>query len=879
MAKVVSATPGVTSCSMKGAELNNKENKPRAKSEFRFGSLTLLMTNVYLGATVVVAGLAALGYFVVAGVAGEIAGAQAGETHKLLLQQVQQRLDGYIRPVEVLAADPQLDLLLATPEAIPARQQELAAIAGAQSLMLIAAGQEKDLLGEFPLLSYAELDLIHAAQGGEVPGVEYHELKEGQSHIDVVRPLIRNDGSGGRVIIGYLLARYESSAMLARLQELFQPSDRIELSQALSDGSTQLFMGWGDVALKGQAEAHSGNIGESSWQLSYWQLPHDWRIHGVSWQTLYWLLSGGVLAVLALALLVLWWLVDKRVRASGDKIYEYVWDRVNGHWMGKSYIVALSEVQPVIARLQNLDWKLPGGKSEADDITTPVVPVGTEATVAVAAPVPSASYANLLYQDNNVLEIEEEIAPPELEKRSANPQLPASIFRAYDIRGVVGETLTADIVYDIGRAFGSEAKEKGAQTIVVGRDGRLSSQSLASALIQGLCDSGRDVIDIGLVPTPVLYFATHYLSARSGIMVTGSHNPAEYNGLKLVLQGETLAEEGVQRLYHRIIGGNYVEPVSRGTVSQQSLTADYLARVAGDVNLGRELKVALDCGNGVAADVAPQLLRLLGCEVVELNCEVDGRFPSHHPDPSQPENLQELIAAVKRHNADIGIAFDGDGDRLGVVDSRGNILWPDRQLMLFAIDVLEDHPGGTIIYDVKSSRDLRRVIEGQGGQPLMWKSGHSLLKAKVKESGALLAGELSGHLFFNDRWYGFDDALYAMARLLEILARGTRSSADLFRVLPEAISTPELRVTLPEGGAAKLMERLKGQVRFPGAQIVTLDGIRAEFEDGWGLVRASNTSPSLTLRFEAVSVDALKRIQKLFSDALLALEPGLKLPF
>ena len=859
--------------------LGNNEKMLNTTPKRRFDSLVVLMGQVYVGMTLLVICLALLGYFVVERLAADAAHHKGGEAHKLLLQQVQQRLDNYIRPVSTVAADPRLYDLFNTPDALSQRQQELVVVTGASSVMLVQAGLEKELLGDYPGLSYAELDLFYAAQNSRATKVEFHELSPGKSHIDVVRAVVRQDVVLGTVVVGYMLARYDSAAFFDELQKFVPSMDRMELSQTLSDGGIQPFVGWGDVALKAQSEVYTGAIQNSSWQLSYWQTPRSWQVQGISWRVIYWVSSSGVLVVLALALVVLWRLLDKKTRASANKIYEFVWDRLNGHWMGKRYESALSEVQPTLVRLQNLSWSSVAGGGAAfksDDTATGLI----DGHVDVAAE-EAISFTDLLYQADEVVEVEEvdEIVLSSLEKNATNPDVPASIFRAYDIRGVVDQTLTADIVYDIGRAFGSEAKDKGAQTIVVGRDGRTSSMALSKALIEGLCDSGRDVIDIGQVPTPVLYFATHYLSARSGVMVTGSHNPTEYNGLKLVLQGETLAEEAVQKLYHRIVNGDYVDAVSRGSVSQQSLSADYMARVAGDVNLVRELKVVVDCGNGVAGDIAPQLLRVLGCDVVELHCEVDGTFPNHHPDPSQPENLQDLIAAVKRYDADIGIAFDGDGDRLGVVDSGGKIIWADRQMMLFAINMLEEQYGGVIIYDVKCSRDLRRVIEQHGGQALMWKSGHSRLRAKLKETSALLAGELSGHLFLNDRWYGFDDALYAMARLLEIVSKDRRSSAELFMQLPESISTPEMRVTLIEGMPFTLMERFKLHVKFAGAQLITLDCIRAEFEDGWGLVRASNTTPDLSFRFEAESVEALQRIQTIFRDSLLAIEPGLKLPF
>ncbi|MBI3772994.1 MAG: phosphomannomutase/phosphoglucomutase [Gammaproteobacteria bacterium] len=455
--------------------------------------------------------------------------------------------------------------------------------------------------------------------------------------------------------------------------------------------------------------------------------------------------------------------------------------------------------------------------------------------------------------------------------------LSQEIFLAYDIRGVVGKTLTPEIVYDIGRAIGSEAWKRGEQTLVVGRDGRLSSPQLADALIAGLRASGRNVINLGQAPTPLLYFATHYLSARSGVMVTGSHNPADYNGLKVVLKGDTLTEDDIQGLYQRIVKKDFTE--GAGNLSAQNLVADYIARVCADVHLQRPLKVVVDCGNGVSGELALALLRNLGCEVIALYCDVDGQFPNHHPDPSQPENLRDLMAAVKRNHVDVGLAFDGDGDRLGVIDSRGQIIWPDRQLMLYAIEILKSNPGAQIIYDVKCSRNLQSVIAGYGGRPLMWRSGHSVLKAKLKESKALLAGEMSGHVFFNDRWFGFDDACYTAARLLEILSASDRSSAEVFALIPDAISTPELRLDLAEGAHYAFMERLKKEAKFPDAELITIDGVRAEFADGWGLVRASNTTPCLTLRFEADNTAALERIKQLFRKVLSGLDSSLKLPF
>lgn len=463
----------------------------------------------------------------------------------------------------------------------------------------------------------------------------------------------------------------------------------------------------------------------------------------------------------------------------------------------------------------------------------------------------------------------------------ADPAVPASIFRAYDIRGVAGRTLTADIARQIGFGIGAEVAARGGQEIVVGRDGRDSSPELAGALIAGLRGSGRDVVDVGIVPTPLLYFAAHSLPADGGVMVTGSHNGPEYNGMKLIVAGKTLHGEDLQTIYRRILADDFTR--GRGGLSAADVKDDYISRVTGDTSPvadGAALNMIIDCGNGVAGVVAPQLFRSLGHRVEEMYCEMDGAFPNHHPDPSQPENMEALVARVKARGADIGLAFDGDGDRLGVVDSAGHIIWPDRQLMLLAQDVLTRNKGAAVIYDVKCSRYLKTVIESGGGVPLMWKTGHSLIKSKMEEMQAPLAGELSGHIFFKERWYGFDDAIYAGARLLEILVRSGRSSEALFADMPEGVSTPELRVELPEASHQSFMEKLGGHADFPNAQVIDTDGLRVEFRDGWGLVRASNTSPVLTLRFEADNRAALERIQGTFKRLLqAAADVELKLPF
>jgi phosphomannomutase / phosphoglucomutase len=461
-----------------------------------------------------------------------------------------------------------------------------------------------------------------------------------------------------------------------------------------------------------------------------------------------------------------------------------------------------------------------------------------------------------------------------------SPFLPAEIFKAYDIRGIVGRSLTGDTVRAIGHAIGSEAHDDGIKAVVLGRDGRLSGPDFVAALGHGIRAAGVDVLDAGRIPTPLLYYAAHELSNGSGVMVTGSHNPPDYNGFKIMLGGDTLAGARIQRLRERIERDDLHSAATPGAARAVEVIDDYLARVTEDVHPACALTVVVDCGSGVAGDVAPRLLRLLGCEVTELYCEVDGTFPHHHPDPSQPENLADLIDEVGRRKADLGLAFDGDGDRIGVVDPDGKVIWPDRQMMLYAADVLAARPGAPIIFDVKCSRHLARVIRDHGGEPVMARTGHSLIKAKLKELDAPLAGEMSGHIFFRDRWYGFDDALYAAARLIEILARDPRPPAAVFAALPDTVSTPELRVDFAaEGENHAFMARFLANPRIDGARVITIDGLRAEFADGWGLVRASNTTPSLILRFEADDPAALERIKGVFRRALLAVDPGLSLPF
>jgi phosphomannomutase len=457
-------------------------------------------------------------------------------------------------------------------------------------------------------------------------------------------------------------------------------------------------------------------------------------------------------------------------------------------------------------------------------------------------------------------------------------QVHSSIFKAYDIRGIVGQTIDATFAEHLGRAFGSEAVAAGEKAVAVGRDGRLSGPKLAAALIKGLKSTGLDVVDLGAVTTPMLYYVAATRGAhgcRSGIQVTGSHNPKDYNGFKMVLAGRAIYGDDIQKLRQRIEAEDYVK--RRGRSAAMDIGAEYTARIAGDCKLARPMKIVVDSGNGIPGASAPGVLRALGCTVDEMYSEVDGDFPNHHPDPSKPENLAELIQRVKTTDAELGLAFDGDGDRLGIVTKQGNIIYPDRQLMLIATDILKRHRGATVIYDVKCSQRLPVAIRKAGGVPMMWKTGHSLIKAKMKEIGAPIAGEMSGHIFFGERWYGFDDATYTAARVLEILSRSANPSRVL-NALPTSFSTPELNVPCAEGEPARVVQALQarvadGSLKFPGGEVGTIDGVRVDFADGFGLIRGSNTTPVLVLRFEGHTQAALDRIEHDFMAALKAVKP------
>jgi phosphomannomutase/phosphoglucomutase len=763
---------------------------------------------------------------------------------RVLAARLTQTLALYRQMLQGLVADPALPPLLADVDALAQREKTLTVLLpDTLQVRLLPIGHDQLLPDATPPFSYAALALLRAAErANDPPPLELHLAQAPQPYLAGAARL----AGGG----GVLYVAWEAIPLRHWITAIPAEFGRVELQQEVEGRFATLYAN----AAAGVARAPDVvlPIPGSLLRIAHWYGPGPLSRAGAE--------PGMVALLLALALSagLMWlqyWRLRKALNADQAALVHLVEDVLAGQEPRRlrvrirdySYMAKL-----LSQRLTTLREQSPRGPKVAREERK-------ARTAKQSVPEPARR--------------EPQASPPD----DLLGELPDVIFRPYDIRGVVGNTLTVSVMREIGRAIGSEAHDQGQQTLAVARDARESGVELSKALMAGINATGRDVIDLGMVPVPVLYFATHYLGSNSGVMVTGSHNPPEYNGLKVVIDGETLAGPRIRSLRERVERGELLE--GAGASHAQDLVPDYLERVTQDVSVARPLKVVIDCGNGCTALVAPRLYKALGCEVVELHCELKDP-PDHHPDPSRPENLQDLGRSVVAERADLGLAFDGDGDRLGVVDSRGHIIWPDRVLMLLAADVLSRNPGGDVVFDVKCSRSLASQILQYGGRPVMWKSGHSLIKAKLRETGALLAGEWTGHIMFRERWYGFDDALYAGARLLEILSMDQRSSAKIFADYPEAIATPELFLPLAEGAQYELMDRLQRHSELlVGAKLTTVDGLRAESEDGWGLVRASNTAPALSFRFEADSEQALDRIQDLYRQLLGAVAPEVKPPF
>ncbi|MBD9515215.1 phosphomannomutase/phosphoglucomutase [Pseudomonas sp. PDM22] len=747
---------------------------------------------------------------------------------------------------------------------------------GLVDVHLNASGQAVQDTSRPGPLNYAALDMLHRVESGQAVAPEAYKV--GTRWLVYSPTALRGADNS---IQGSLLLVVDLQRLLGSLPPMSADIGQLQLSQQFGNSPAQVLLQRGQASEVAPLSIASGN---PNWKLSF--TPGPTLTNPLYSPTLL-----GIAALLALVggLLGLYLAqsaMQRRVSKDAQGLGQFI-QELAGQRTAKAPELSLPSLQALAQALA----RQPRRKTETPSASAPAAPA------AAAQPVPAVAAASApaaatetplvdpLFQNTDILDIDildEDQDLLGLEQTPAMstpkaPQLPASIFRAYDIRGVVGDTLTTETAYWVGRAIGSESLARGEPCVSVGRDGRLSGPELVQHLIQGLLDCGCQVTDVGMVPTPVLYYAANVLEGKSGVMLTGSHNPPDYNGFKIVVAGETLANEQIQALRERIQNGDLASGV--GSVQQVDILPRYFQQIRDDIALAKPLKVVVDCGNGVAGVIAPQLIEALGCTVIPLYCDVDGTFPNHHPDPGKPENLEDLIAKVKETGADLGLAFDGDGDRVGVVTNEGTIIYPDRLLMLFAKDVVSRNPGADIIFDVKCTRRLISLISGYGGRPVMWKTGHSLIKKKMKETGALLAGEMSGHIFFKERWYGFDDGIYSAARLLEIISLDKRDAERVFSAFPMDISTPEINITVTDEGKFALIEALQARGQWGEANLTTLDGVRVDYPKGWGLVRASNTTPVLVLRFEADSQEELERIKEVFRTQLKAVDPALSLPF
>ncbi|PCM42997.1 phosphomannomutase/phosphoglucomutase [Marinobacter sp. ANT_B65] len=793
-----------------------------------------------------------------------------------------QRLNQYLgliqQSVNGLATQPHVvDTLMQRIDAGPVEKKLVTAMPGVKAAFLFPYRQIPRTGNGNGLLGFAGLELARRAENGQ-PLYPDAFPRESEWYMQMAAP-VRNPTS--KAVVGSLLVVFDASLLQPLLSVVnTRLGGDMSLVQTVS-GAPRTFVGKGSGVDTGTTEVRT--LVNPDWTVRY--KPGALPESAVS--TLMVALLVGI-PVLVAATLV-WWLLISAQKGLRHEVTSLI------QWAHK---VFGGERQKVPA----LKWDMVASAGEVLYRLSQV----TEKRVAKAAenarPKPAKSArpaealdAEPLFQDKELPDIDmldgdEDVLgfgsgnndssffsggemPGVEEADEFSVEMSPDIFRAYDIRGIVGETLSPAIVERIGMAIGSEAISRGLASLCIGYDGRHSSPELADSLARGVMASGCNVIHVGAVPTPVLYFATHYLENGSGVMVTGSHNPANYNGLKIMLGGETLSGAAIQALYRRVQTGDLA--AGRGTQSSEDVRRAYLDRILGDIAVAAPLKVVVDAGNGIAGELGPMLIEELGCEVIPLYCDVDGDFPNHHPDPGKPANLVDLIERVKAEGADLGVAFDGDGDRLGLVTNTGKIIWPDRLLMLFARDVVSRNPGADVLYDVKCSRRLAGVISEAGGRPIMWKTGHSLMKAKMKETGALLAGEMSGHIFFAERWYGFDDGLYAAARLLEILGIEDRHSDEVFEDFPEDISTPELNVEVTDSSKFTIMDKLTSEGEFGDGNVSNIDGIRVDYADGWGLCRASNTTPVLVLRFEAETQEALERIKDVFRAQLKNAAPDL----
>lgn len=712
-----------------------------------------------------------------------------------------------------------------------------------------------------PPLSHAGLDMIRKAEQGQNLSIEAHQ-HNGEAYLQTVKAVRNNSGR----LIGTVAIAQSLDYLSSQLGGIDGTKGNLLIEQQFEGAPKQTLVTYG---AKNTNDVILLNSANPNWTLTF-QPSDELAYASVVSTTSLWI----IFAVLIIACVFPIYLTGQRLqlalRHDANAFAKEVQNLLSGQKSAHSdfEFTIFSTLAKTINRMRM--GKQPGQSS-------------TMSSAASASVLDSVGAASAPLEDNSNIEVpmmdtdNDLLGMDQSQKSQPSANIDASIFRAYDIRGIVGQSLTMDSATQIGMAIGSEAYDRGDQTIIVARDGRLSSPDLTQALIRGLTASGRDVVDIGMVPTPVCYYACQQLKIPSCVMVTGSHYAANHNGFKIVIGGNALMDDEIKGLYHRIENQNLLS--GSGDTTKQDVSAHYLARISEDIKIQRPLKVVIDCGNGVAGNLAPQLVKDIGCHVLPLFCDIDGNFPNHQPDPSDPKNMQDLTRTVIETRADLGLAFDGDGDRIGIVSNSGKMIYADRLLMLLSKQVLQANPGATVLFDVKSSRRLKSLILGYGGKPVMWKSGHSFMKRKMRETGAALAGEMSGHFFYQDRWYGFDDALYTATRLLEILAGQDETIDTLLSELPQDLSTPEISIGTTDERKFRVIEALQRNAQFPNGQITDIDGVRVDYQDGWGLVRASNTSPKLVCRFEADNDESLARIQEQFKQQLKSVDSQLQIPF
>ena len=723
-----------------------------------------------------------------------------------------------------------------------------------QVRLLPRDASQPDPAGAAPL-GYAGLDLLRrTVDSGRPSAAEIHQIKSGAPYLAMALPV---NVAGGNA--GVLFAAWDMRFLVGLLEQSPAFQGRLQLVQG-GDGGYVLAKGPGGQ--DGPLTEGAVEVPDSIWKVSYGTDPDTGGMGGLL--TMASVVAAGGLALL-LSVFLQWRALARDLRADMGTLVnlgEAILRRENGA-ARQAQVASTRDAIALLSQYARESREMPA----------------TAAAPAVRRAVPMAGLPESRTQGMEVEELDSD--PAELlaarPRKAPKIDIPDTLFRAYDVRGVVGQALTGPFAELLGQAVATLVQEQGGHRVAVARDARPSSPQLAEALVRGLNAGGCDVLDIGQAPTPLLYFAMHTQPVQAGVVVTGSHNPADYNGFKIVIGDRVLDGDELLALRRRMLEGVFSQ--GNGSIERIDLVAEYVEAVVREVQLARPLKVVVDAGNGVAGDLAVATLEALGCEVVPLFCEPDGSFPNHHPDPSQPDNLASLMLEVQAQDADIGIALDGDGDRLGVIDNTGANVWPDSILMLLAADILGRHPGVDILYDVKSSRHLASFILGHGGRPIMWKSGHSRMRAKMLETGALLGGEFSGHLFIKERWFGFDDAVYAAVRVLELLALEPRGASELFAELPSSPSTPEYHLMLEEGQSRELMRALDAHKVFDDARLVELDGLRVEFGSGWGLIRPSNTTPSLTFRFEADDERSLEEIKSRFRDLLRRVAPDMQAPF